>query len=125
MSKFVGIGPSSYEKRIYQAVVLRRLRNIGLRDTEADCIVLESLAFFLTSWISYHSACMYFQIKFPTSVWLLILRTVRMLLYTNVLVPYFTTSMVYNVLLFLSFFLKVDCRTMKGSCIKFVFSSSV
>jgi len=49
-----------------------------------------------------------------------------MLLYSDVLVPYFTTgliSIVYNVLLFLSFFLKVNCRTMKGSCIQFVFSS--
>jgi hypothetical protein len=26
-SKFVGTGPSSYEKGIYQAVVLQRLRN--------------------------------------------------------------------------------------------------
>ena len=29
-SKPVGTGPSSYEKRIYRAVVLQRLRNIGL-----------------------------------------------------------------------------------------------
>jgi predicted methyltransferase len=29
-SKFVGTGPSSYEKRIYQAAVSQRLRNTGL-----------------------------------------------------------------------------------------------
>jgi len=30
MSKDVGTGPSSYEKRIYWAAVSQRLRNIGL-----------------------------------------------------------------------------------------------
>jgi len=30
-SKFVGTGPSSYEKRIYQATVSQRLRNSGLK----------------------------------------------------------------------------------------------
>jgi len=30
MSKFVGTGPSSYEKRIYRAAVSRRLGNTGL-----------------------------------------------------------------------------------------------
>ena len=30
MSKFVGTGPSSYEKRIYQAAVSRKLRNTVL-----------------------------------------------------------------------------------------------
>jgi len=30
MSKFVGTGPSSYEKRIYWAAVSRRLRNTEL-----------------------------------------------------------------------------------------------
>jgi hypothetical protein len=29
-SKFVGTGPSSYEKRIYRAAVLQRFRNTGL-----------------------------------------------------------------------------------------------
>jgi len=29
-SKFVGTGPSSYEKRIYRAAVLQSLRNTGL-----------------------------------------------------------------------------------------------
>jgi len=29
-SKFVGTGPSSYEKIIYRAAVSQRLRNIGL-----------------------------------------------------------------------------------------------
>jgi len=28
--KFVGTGPSSYEKRMYRAAVLQRLRNTGL-----------------------------------------------------------------------------------------------
>jgi len=32
MSKFVGTGPSSYEKRIYRAVASQRLRNTGLVD---------------------------------------------------------------------------------------------
>jgi hypothetical protein len=31
-SKFVGTGPSSYEKRIYQAVVSQRLRNTALEN---------------------------------------------------------------------------------------------
>jgi len=30
-SKFVGTGPSSYEKRIYGAAVSQRLRNTGLK----------------------------------------------------------------------------------------------
>ena len=30
MSKFVGTGPSSYEKRIYRAAVSQRLGNTGL-----------------------------------------------------------------------------------------------
>ena len=29
-SKFVGTGPSSYKKRIYQAAVSQRLRNTGI-----------------------------------------------------------------------------------------------
>jgi len=31
-NKFVGIGPSSYEKRIYRAAVSQRLRNVALDD---------------------------------------------------------------------------------------------
>jgi hypothetical protein len=31
--KFVGTGPSSYEKRIYRAAVSQRLRNTGLWDS--------------------------------------------------------------------------------------------
>jgi len=31
-SKFVGTGPSSYEKRIYRAAVSQRLRNAALGD---------------------------------------------------------------------------------------------
>ena len=30
MSKYVGTGPSSYEKRIYRAAVSQRLRNTGV-----------------------------------------------------------------------------------------------
>jgi len=33
-SKFVGTGPSSYEKRIYRAAVPQRLRNTGLWSAE-------------------------------------------------------------------------------------------
>jgi len=36
-SKFVGTGPSSYEKRIYRAAVSRRLRNTGLDDPGSEC----------------------------------------------------------------------------------------
>ena len=32
MSKFVGSGPSSYEKIIYRAAVSQRLRNTGVDD---------------------------------------------------------------------------------------------
>jgi hypothetical protein len=32
--KFVGTGPSSYEKRIYRAAVSQRLRNTGLNSME-------------------------------------------------------------------------------------------
>jgi len=31
-SKYVGTGPSSYEKRIYRAAVSQRLRNTGIED---------------------------------------------------------------------------------------------
>jgi len=34
-SKFVGTGPSSFEKRIYRAAVSRRLRNTDLADQMA------------------------------------------------------------------------------------------
>jgi len=40
-SKFVGTGPSSYEKRIYWAVVSQRLRNTGL-DNQFDLVRLLS-----------------------------------------------------------------------------------
>ena len=33
-SKFVGTGPSSYEKRIYRAAVSQRLRNIDIRNVD-------------------------------------------------------------------------------------------
>jgi hypothetical protein len=40
MSKFVGTGPLSYEKRIYQAAVSQRLRNTSLRDLLAIELVI-------------------------------------------------------------------------------------
>jgi len=36
-SKFVGTGPSSYEKRIYRAAVSQRLRNTGLDGELLGC----------------------------------------------------------------------------------------
>ena len=44
-SKFVGTGPSSYEKRIYGPVVSQRLRNTGLEESyQVWCVVdLETL----------------------------------------------------------------------------------
>jgi hypothetical protein len=35
-SKFVGTGPSSYEKRIYRAAVSQRLRNTGLETVKRE-----------------------------------------------------------------------------------------
>ena len=35
-SKFVGTGPSSYQKSIYRAAVSQRLRNTGLKDMTAE-----------------------------------------------------------------------------------------
>jgi len=42
-SKFVGTGPSSYEKRIYRAAVSQKLRNTGLerrirKTLQANCV---------------------------------------------------------------------------------------
>ena len=36
-SKFVGTGPSSYEKRIYRAAVSQRLRNTALENNRFEC----------------------------------------------------------------------------------------
>ena len=41
-SKFVGTGPSSYEKRIYRAAVSQRLRNTGLRLNWSVCCKIPS-----------------------------------------------------------------------------------
>ena len=38
-NKFVGTGPSSYEKRIYRAAVSHKLRNTVLGDTDYDAQV--------------------------------------------------------------------------------------
>jgi hypothetical protein len=40
IGKFVGTGPSSYEKRIYWAVVSQRLRNTGLEHAALNVTVL-------------------------------------------------------------------------------------
>jgi hypothetical protein len=43
MSKFVGTGPSSYEKGIYRATVSQRLRNTGLTHAALIIILKESM----------------------------------------------------------------------------------
>ena len=40
-SKFVGTGPSSYEKRIYRAAVSQKLRNTGVGKTENSYLYRE------------------------------------------------------------------------------------
>jgi len=42
-SKFVGTGPSSFEKRIYQAAVSQRLRNTGLESLILKCETIRKL----------------------------------------------------------------------------------
>jgi len=47
-SKFVGTGPSSYEKRIYRAAVLQRLRNTAIHTVRVElmsvaCAVVHSI----------------------------------------------------------------------------------
>jgi hypothetical protein len=39
-SKFVGTGPSSYEKRIYRTAVSQRLRNTGIEYLITTCCTL-------------------------------------------------------------------------------------
>jgi hypothetical protein len=46
-SNFVGTGPSSYEKRIYRAAVLQRLRNTVLHNEMSGYRVLQHLVTFL------------------------------------------------------------------------------
>jgi len=48
-SKFVGTGPSSYEKRIYRAAVSQRLRNTGLDYGLFRPLTLHNNAFFCYS----------------------------------------------------------------------------
>ena len=38
-SKFVGTGPSSYEKRIYRAAVSQKLRNTGVEDLKSTSLI--------------------------------------------------------------------------------------
>jgi len=56
MSKFVGTEPSSYEKRIYEAVVSQRLRNTDLQEfidfsINSVIILLPYIQLFLYFWI--------------------------------------------------------------------------
>jgi len=48
-SKFVGTGPSSYEKRIYRAAVSQRLRNTGLENNVK--VHRTCLTFILPAWV--------------------------------------------------------------------------
>ena len=43
MSKFVGTGPSSYEKSIYRAAVSQRFRNTALHDPRLRPLILLQL----------------------------------------------------------------------------------
>jgi len=64
-SKFVGTGPSSYEKRIYRAAVSQRLRNTVLKELSTDS-KLRALTFTLRKgrklqWNNYQ-----LQTEYPT-----------------------------------------------------------
>ena len=48
MSKFVGTGPSSYEKKNYRAAVSQRLRNTGLGVTAPPGLPFENCTFLTT-----------------------------------------------------------------------------
>jgi len=48
-SKFVGTGPSSYEKRIYWAAVSRRLRNTGIYNSSHSMSSWKALDFAFTT----------------------------------------------------------------------------
>jgi len=47
-SKFVGTGPSSYEKRIYRLAVLQRLRNTGLSAAAAVVVIVVVVVVIMT-----------------------------------------------------------------------------
>ena len=50
-SKFVGTGPSSYEKRIYQAAVSQSLRNTGVKDgNDGSGTSVSDIPFYDDSW---------------------------------------------------------------------------
>jgi len=49
MSKFVGTGPSSYEKRIYRVAVSQRLRNTDLGNMGTDLTMANAMHVFLIS----------------------------------------------------------------------------
>jgi len=52
-SKFVGNGPSSYEKRIYRVAVSQRLRNTDLNNTQFNCCLTANTLhpFRRTNWL--------------------------------------------------------------------------
>jgi len=41
-SKFVGTGPSSYEKRIYRAAVYQKLGNTGLEESDSSILMVKT-----------------------------------------------------------------------------------
>jgi hypothetical protein len=54
-SKFVGTGPSSYEKRIYQAAVSRRLRNTAVHVSNKWLFIIRSLFLYTQHTVFYHA----------------------------------------------------------------------
>jgi len=50
-SKFVGIGPSTYEKRIYRAAVSQRLRNTALEYINSQYQLFKRDLFFRNSYV--------------------------------------------------------------------------
>jgi len=51
-SKFVGTGPSTYDKRIYRAAVSQRLRSTAIGDTPVHTIAQQSAT--LRPWHRFH-----------------------------------------------------------------------
>ena len=66
MSKFVGAGPLSYEKRIYRAAVSQRLRNTALKHwyqyTELNGLIAQISIFISTTLITSNFARGFFKI---------------------------------------------------------------
>jgi len=55
-SKFVGTGPSSYEKGIYQAAVSRRLRNTALHVSNKWLFIIRRLFVYTQHTVFYHAS---------------------------------------------------------------------